>query len=461
MFHRILIANRGEIACRIIRTCRRLGVETVAIHSEAEASALHVRAADTAVCVGAAPVAGSYLNVAAILDAARRTGAEAVHPGYGLLSERADFARAVGDAGLGWIGPSPEVIDLMGSKTAARARMAQAGVPIVPGTGAAVRADGDLYSLAESIGYPLMVKASEGGGGIGMTIVRDPARLAGAVDRARRSASRAFGSEEVYLERYVERARHVEVQVFGDAHGNILHLGDRECSVQRRHQKVTEEAPAPAVPPAVREEMARAALRAAAAVGYTNAGTIEFLVPGWAVPVHGVPPELEHGFAFLEMNTRLQVEHPVTEEVTGLDLVELQLHVAAGEPLPLRQEDLRPRGHAIECRLYAEDPHTHLPSPGTITGWAMPAGEGVRIDTGVEAGTEVTPLYDPLLAKLITWGPDRHTALERMRTVLDAAVVEGVKTNLPLLRRILDHAAFVEGLYSTDLIGNIVSQDEV
>jgi acetyl-CoA carboxylase biotin carboxylase subunit len=442
----LLIANRGEIACRIIRTCRRLGIRTVAVYSEAEAAAPHVRAADAAVCVGPPPVTDSYLNVPAVLDAARRTGADAIHPGYGLLSERTDFARAVADAGLIFVGPSPEAIQLMGSKTAARARMAAVGVPVVPGTGDAVPADADPAAFAQVVGYPLMVKASDGGGGIGMTVVHEPGRLAAAVARARRSAARAFGSDAVYFERYVERARHVEVQVFGDMRGTLLHLGDRECSVQRRHQKVTEEAPAPALSPDLRARMARAAVRAAEAVGYTNAGTVEFLVAP------------DDSFYFLEMNTRLQVEHPVTEETIGLDLVELQLRVAAGEPLPLRQEDVRTEGHAIECRLYAEDPATHLPSPGTISTWRPPAGEGVRVDAGVEQGSAVTPLYDPLLAKLIAWGPDRHAALSRMQAALDATLVEGVKTNLPLLRRILRHAAFVEGRYSTDLIPQIMGE---
>ncbi|MFN8558424.1 MAG: biotin carboxylase N-terminal domain-containing protein, partial [Dehalococcoidia bacterium] len=366
-----------------------------------------------------------------------------VHPGYGLLSERADFAEAVAAAGLVFIGPPPEAMRLMASKTAARARMAAAGVPVAPGADGSLRPEDDAEGQAAAIGYPVMVKPSDGGGGIGMAIVHEPAKLVAAVARARRSAGRAFGSDAVYLERYVERARHVEVQVFGDANGRLISLGDRECSVQRRHQKVTEEAPAPAVPPAVRQRMARAALTAAAAVGYTNAGTVEFLLAP------------DGAFYFLEMNTRLQVEHPVTEMITGLDLVEWQLRVAAGEPLPAERP--RTEGHAIECRLYAEDPHTHLPAPGTITAWSLPERDGVRVDAGVEAGAEVTPLYDPLLAKLVTWGVDRHTALTRMRDALDGAVVEGVKTNLPLLRRVLHHAEFVEGRYTTDLIARIVA----
>jgi acetyl-CoA carboxylase, biotin carboxylase subunit len=446
--HSLLIANRGEVACRIIKTCRRLGIRAIAVHSEAEPDAPHVRAADQAVCLGPAPVAESYLNIPAVIAAARDTGAEAIHPGYGLLSERADFAQAVADAGLIFVGPSPDAIRLMGSKTAARARMAAAGVPLAPGSDGALAPDDGVAAIAEQIGYPVMVKASDGGGGIGMTIVHDPEKLRGAIDRARRSAGRAFGSDAVYLETYVEHARHVEVQVLGDTHGALLCLGDRECSVQRRHQKVTEEAPAPALSPELRAQMAEAALLAAAAVGYTNAGTVEFLVTP------------DGRFFFLEMNTRLQVEHPVTELVTGLDLVELQLRVAAGEPLPFRQEDVRLQGHAIECRLYAEDPHTHLPSPGTITAWQMPFGEGTRVDAGVEAGSAVTPLYDPLLAKLVVWGQDRETALHRMHAALDTAVVEGVKSNLPLLRRILRHGEFVAGRYSTSLIPTIIAGGE-
>ncbi|MBI2760986.1 MAG: ATP-grasp domain-containing protein [Chloroflexi bacterium] len=385
----LLIANRGEIACRIIKTCPLLGVRAIAVYSEAEPDAPHVRAADQAVCLGPAPVSESYLNIPAVIAAARDTGAEAIHPGYGLLSERADFAQAVADAGLIFVGPSPEAIRLMGSKTAARTRMATAGVPLALGSVGALADDADAATIATAIGYPLIVKASDGGGGIGMTIVHDPEKLKGAIDRARRSAARAFGSDAVYLETYVEHARHVEVQVLGDAHGTLLSLGDRECSAQRRHQKVTEEAPAPALSPVLREQIAEAALRAASAVGYTNAGTVEFLVAP------------DGRFFFLEMNTRLQVEHPVTELVTGLDLVELQLRVASGEPLPFRQEDVRLQGHAIECRLYAEDPHTHLPAPGTTSAWQMPSGEGIRVDAGVEAGCEVTPLYDPLLSGLL------------------------------------------------------------
>jgi len=445
MFRRILIANRGEIACRVARTCRRMGVESVAIYSDAESGALHVRQADVAVLIGSPPLAESYLNVPAIIAVAKQTGAEAIHPGYGLLSERPDFAQAVQDAGLVFIGPPPKAIAAMASKTAARARVAAAGVPLAPGSEGPVQPGDDVEAVAATVGYPVMVKANDGGGGIGMTIVHEPGKLIQAVDRARRSSSRAFGSDVVYLERFVERARHIEVQVFGDRNGNLLALGDRECSVQRRHQKVVEEAPAPGLAPALREALAEAALRAAASVGYTNAGTVEFLLA----------PNAE--FYFLEMNTRLQVEHPVTEMTSGLDLVELQLRVAAGEPLRLLQGEVHRDGSAIECRIYAEDPLTLLPSPGTITTWRVPDGNDVRVDSGVEQGSVVSPLYDPLLAKLVVWAPDRHMAIRRMRGALDGVEVEGVKTNVPLLRRIIDHAEFVEGRYSTSLISTILA----
>ncbi|HZQ36011.1 MAG TPA: acetyl-CoA carboxylase biotin carboxylase subunit [Dehalococcoidia bacterium] len=446
MFRRVLIANRGEIACRIARTCHRLGVESIAVYSAADADALHVRAADRAEPIGPAALAESYLSIPAILAAAERSGAEAVHPGYGLLSERADFARAAEAAGLVFIGPSPAAIEAMASKTAARARVAAAGVPLAPGSDGALAVEVDAEALAAAIGYPVMVKASEGGGGIGMTIVHEPARLRAAVERARRSAARSFGSDAVYLERFVERARHVEVQIFGDAAGNLVALGDRDCSVQRRHQKVTEEALAPGLSAEQRAGLHGAALRAAVSVGYTNAGTVEFLLAP------------DGAFYFLEMNTRLQVEHPVTELITGLDLVEWQLRVAAGEPLPLHQEQIRFDGHAIECRIYAEDPHTHLPSPGTITRWQPPAGEHVRIDSGVATGSVVSPFYDPLLAKLAGWGATRHEALARMQRALAEFAIDGLKTNLPLLRRILDHALFVEGRYSTELIATLTAE---
>jgi acetyl-CoA carboxylase biotin carboxylase subunit len=445
MFSRILIANRGEIACRIARTCREMGVEAVAVYSEAEPNALHVRAADSAVLIGPAPLAESYLNIPAIIEAAQRTGAEAIHPGYGLLSERPDFAQAVLDAGLVFIGPSPDAIAAMASKIAARARVAAAGVPLAPGSDGPLLAGTDAEPLAAAIGYPVMVKASGGGGGIGMTVIHDPARLSQAIDRARRSSARAFGSDVVYLERFVERARHIEVQILGDSHGALLTLGDRECSVQRRHQKVVEEAPAPGLSPELRAALAGAARRAAAAVGYTNAGTVEFLLaPNGA-------------FYFLEMNTRLQVEHPVTELVTGLDLVEWQLRIASGERLPLRQEQVETHGAAIECRVYAEDPLTLLPSPGTLSRWRAPEGDGIRVDAGVEQGSVVSGLYDPLLAKLLAWGTDRHTAMQRLRAALDEIVAEGVRTNVPLLRRIIDHAEFVAGRYSTELIPGILA----
>jgi acetyl-CoA carboxylase biotin carboxylase subunit len=443
MFQRVLIANRGEIACRVARSCRRLGITSIAVYSDADASAAHVRAADLAAHVGPPPVAASYLNIEAILEAAHRLDADAIHPGYGLLSENAAFAEAVQRSGICFVGPSPESIRVMGDKSRARSHVRSAGVPVIPGTEDTVQSGPELQRLAGEVGFPLMVKASAGGGGIGMTIVRSPEQLETAIERAGRTAARSFGSAHVYLERYLQGARHIEVQVFGDRFGNVIHLGDRECSVQRRHQKILEEAPAPGLPPELRERMAAAAVAAARSVDYVGAGTVEFLVDDTG------------SFYFLEMNTRLQVEHPVTELVTGLDLVELQLQVAAGEALTMRPP--APSGHAIECRLYAEDPHTHMPSPGVITTWRMPEGDGIRLDAGVEEGSEVTVYYDPLLAKLNTWAEERADAIARMELALDAAEVGGIATNLPLLRRLMRHAEFVEGRYDTGVIGALAA----
>ena len=443
MFKRVLIANRGEIACRIARTCRRLGIESIAVYSDADANAPHVRSADAAARIGPPPVPASYLNAGAILEAAQRLGADAIHPGYGLLSENAAFAVAVAEAGLTFIGPSAESIRLMGDKSRARAHMSSVGVPVVPGTEGTVTTGPELQRLAAAVGFPLMVKASAGGGGIGMTIVRSPEQLETAIERAGRTAARSFGSALVYLERLIQGARHIEVQVFGDQHGTTVHLGDRECSVQRRHQKVTEEAPAPGLPASLRQRMAEAAVAGARSVGYVGAGTVEFLL------------DQDGAFYFLEMNTRLQVEHPVTEMVTGLDLVELQLQVAAGQPIAPQPPVIT--GHAIECRLYAEDPHTHLPSPGLITRWQMPEGEGIRVDAGVEAGSEVTVYYDPLLAKLVVWNAERPGTITRMEQALDRTDVGGIATNLPLLRRLMQHADFVEGRYDTGVVAALTA----
>jgi 3-methylcrotonyl-CoA carboxylase alpha subunit len=425
MLESVLIANRGEIACRIAATCRRLGVRSVAVFSDADRGARHARLADEAVAIGPAPAAESYLSIPGLLDAARRARAAAVHPGYGFLAESSAFARAVRDAGLAFVGPSPEAMDLMGGKDTAKEVMGRAGVPLVPGYHGADQDDDRLRAEAEAVGYPLLIKAAAGGGGKGMRRVDDPAAFLDALAACRREAAGAFGDDRVLLERLVERPRHVEVQVFADRHGNALHLFERDCTLQRRHQKVVEEAPAPDLPDATREALGRAAVQAALAAGYEGAGTVEFLLAP------------DGRFYFIEMNTRLQVEHPVTEAITGLDLVEWQLRVAAGEPLPLRQDELRRRGHAVEARLYAEDPERgFLPSTGRLRTLRLPEGmQGVRVDTGVGEGDAVTPFYDPMIAKIIAHGPDRQRALDLLARALDAAAVEGPATNLAFLRR--------------------------
>ena len=441
MFETVLVANRGEIAVRVIRTCQRLGIKAVAVHSEADAGALHVRLADEAVLLGPAPAAQSYLDIERVIEAARVSGAQAVHPGYGFLAENAGFARAVAAAGLAWVGPSPEAIEAMGDKVAARAAMAAAGVPVAAGTDPLPDADAAARA-ADRIGYPVMVKAAAGGGGIGMAAVRDEAELRTAYETARTRAERFFGSPSVFLERFLSPARHVEVQVLGLADGRVIALGERDCSVQRRHQKVAEETPSPGVSPSLRAEMLAAAVRAAEAVDYRGAGTVECLVPADSSE-----------FFFLEMNTRLQVEHPVTELVTGVDLVEEQLRVAAGDPPALDPAALPvPSGHALELRVYAEDPKRFLPGPGKITAWSEPAGEGVRVDSGYEAGDTVTPYYDPLMAKLCVWGPDRPAVLERARAAVAGFQVEGPKCNLPFFAELLADPEFVSGRYDTGLV---------
>jgi acetyl/propionyl-CoA carboxylase alpha subunit len=440
---RLLIANRGEIARRIARTCRRLGVATVAVYSDADATAPHVLEADAAVRLGPAAPAASYLDVAAVVRAALETGCDAVHPGYGFLSENARFARAVTEAGLTFVGPTPEVIELMGDKAAAKRHLAAAGVPVVPGEDRDHLDDEALLEAASSVGFPLLVKAVAGGGGKGMRAVASAAELPDALAAARREAASAFGDDRVLLERLITRPRHVEIQVLADHHGHVVHLFERECSIQRRHQKVVEEAPSPALDEALRTGMGDAAVTAAAAVGYRGAGTVEFLVDGTTLD------DPEPTFAFLEMNTRLQVEHPVTELVTGLDLVELQLRVADDEPLPFTQDELRLDGHAIEVRLYAEDPVTHLPQTGTIVGLDVPTGDDVRLDSGVEVGDTVTSHYDPMLAKLVVRGVDRATACDRLTEVLRATSVRGVVTNVPLLAAIAEVPAFRSGDLTT------------
>ena len=440
MLQSVLVANRGEIARRVIRGCRALGVRSIAVYSEADAGWPHVTDADEAVAIGPAPARQSYLDIDRILDAARRTGAEAIHPGYGFLSENWRFAQACEAAGLIFVGPSWRVIQQMGDKIEARRLMAAAGVPVVPGSDGPVDSVDAAREIAARAGYPVMLKASAGGGGIGMVKVADEAGLPAAFASAQRRAQAAFGSGDLFLERYVERARHVEVQVFGDAGGQVVHLHERECSIQRRHQKLIEESPAPNLPAALKARLTEAAVAGARSVGYVNAGTMEFIVVG---------DELY----FLEMNTRLQVEHPVTEEVTGLDLVQAQLRVAAGELLPWTQAQIPQRGSSIECRIYAEDPAKgFMPSPGRLTRLVLPQGPGVRLECGVVEGVEVSVHYDPLLAKLITAGRDRDEAIARMSAALDAFVVEGVKTAIPFHQRVMQSDLFRSGAVHTQLI---------
>ena len=440
MLQRVLIANRGEIARRVIRGCRTMGIHAIAVYSEADAGWPHVADADEAVAIGPAPARDSYLDIARLLEAARRTKAEAVHPGYGFLSENWRFAQACEAAGLVFIGPSWRVIQQMGDKVAARALMSAAGVPVVPGSTGPVDSVDAAREVAARVGYPVMVKAAAGGGGIGMVRVPDEAGLASAFTAAQRRAQSAFGSGALFVERYLENPRHVEVQVFGDAGGRVVHLHERECSIQRRHQKLVEESPAPNLPAALRARLTEAAVAGARAVGYVNAGTMEFIVHG-------------EQFYFLEMNTRLQVEHPVTEEVTGLDLVQAQLRVAAGQPLPWTQAQIPQRDASIECRIYAEDPAKgFMPSPGRLTRLVLPEGPGVRLECGVAEGVEVSVHYDPLLAKLITTGRDRDEAIARMAAALVAFVVEGVKTTIPLHQRVMRSDLFRSGSVHTQLI---------
>ena len=444
---RVLVANRGEIAVRVMRTCQERGIETVAVYSDADRLAPHVQMADRAIAIGPAPAAQSYLVIDKILDACKQSGADAVHPGYGFLSENEDFAEACTAAGITFIGPSADSMRRMGSKTEARKTVTAAGTPVVPGDNGP---EGNGFpdavlalAAAKKIGFPVLIKAAAGGGGKGMRLVADEHELANAFEGARREATAAFGDGTVYLEKAILRPRHIEIQVFGDAHGNLVHLGERDCSIQRRHQKVVEEAPSPVVTPELRARMGAAAVAAARAVSYVGAGTCEFLLGA------------DGGFYFLEMNTRLQVEHPVTEMIYGLDLVAWQLDVAEGKPLPLTQEqlDARRRGHAVECRIYAEDPVKFLPSPGRITHLRVPDGPYVRNDSGCYEGAEIPVHYDPMISKLVVWGEDRARAVARMRRALDEYQVRGIETNLAFHRRCLRHPAFVAGDYDTGFIG--------
>jgi acetyl-CoA carboxylase biotin carboxylase subunit len=438
MFHKVLVANRGEIALRIIRTCRELGIRTVIAHSTADAQSLPVRMADESICVGPNDARSSYLNIPSIISAAVVTDSEAIHPGYGFLAENPAFADICRSCGLTFIGPSPEAIRLMGDKAQARVIAKQAGVPVVPGSEAPLKDEGEAVEVAEAAGFPVIFKAAAGGGGRGMRIVRSRAEAAQAFAACQAEAGAAFGSSEIYCEKYIEEARHVEVQVLGDKNGARVHLGERDCSVQRRHQKLIEESPAPALPPEARAGLHKAALAAAAAVNYSNAGTVEFLF------------DARTGrFYFIEMNTRIQVEHPVTELVTGIDLVREQIRIAAGEPLGYRQDGVRFAGHALECRINAEDPVSFTPSAGRVTAWVPPGGYGVRVDSHLMAPYAVPPHYDSLLAKIVVHGADRAEALARMRRALAETVVEGVKTTIPFHLRALSDPAFVEGGFTS------------
>ena len=449
MFKKILIANRGEIAVRVIRACHEMGIAAVVVYSEVDRASLHVRKADEAFPIGAAAASESYLNIDKILDVARRSGAEAIHPGYGFLSENAKFAQACADAGVKFIGPTAAAMSAMGSKTRARQAMEKAGVPLVPGTSRGVESLEEAEGVAERIGYPVMLKAAAGGGGKGMRLVHAPGQLKSALEAARSEAERSFGDGEVYVEKAIVNPRHIEMQVLADEHGNTVYLGERECSLQRRHQKVLEEAPSPIVDAGMRRSMGEVAVRVAQTAAYTNAGTVEFLV------------DEKKNFYFLEMNTRLQVEHPVTELVTGFDLVHLQIRIAEGERLPFKQDDVSFRGHAIECRIYAEDPdNNYFPSPGKITLLQEPAGPGIRIDSGIYEGWTVPVDYDPLLAKLIGYGTDRDQAIAQLTRALGECFVGGIKTNIGLFRRILCNADFSAARLDTGFLERMLNRTE-
>jgi acetyl-CoA carboxylase, biotin carboxylase subunit len=448
MFNKILIANRGEIALRILRACRELGIKTVAVHSTADRELKHVLLADEAVCIGPPPSSKSYLNMAAIISAAEIAQVDAVHPGYGFLSENADFAESVEKSGFAFIGPRPETIRLMGGKTTAKAEMIAAGVPCVPGSEGVLPDDeAECISIARKVGYPVLVKAAAGGGGRGMHVVRQEGELIQKIQMARAEATAAFRDGSVFLEKYLETPRHIEIQVLADTHGNVVHLGERDCSMQRRNQKVVEESPAPGITQAQRDEIGKLCVDACKRIGYRGAGTMEFLYDGGR-------------FYFIEMNTRIQVEHPVTEQVTGVDLIREQIRVAAGERLTLSQDALKPRGHAIECRINAEDPRRFVPSPGMIHKYHAPGGPGVRMDSHVYAGYSVPPHYDSMIGKLIVHGRDRDSAIARMQTALSEMIVDGIKTNIPLQQRIMQDKVFREGSHHIHYLEDMLAEWE-
>jgi acetyl-CoA carboxylase biotin carboxylase subunit len=441
LFSKILVANRGEIAVRVIRACKELGIRTVAIYSEADEAALHVRLADEAVCVGPASSARSYLNIPNIMSAALLTGAEAIHPGYGYLAERARFAEICEDHGIEFIGPKPWTIEIMGDKAAAKKAMEAAGVPVITGSDGPVESDNEALRVAREIGYPVIVKAAAGGGGKGMRVVHCQEDFLRALNLARAEADAAFGNGEVYIEKFIDKPRHVEIQIAADRHGNVVHLGERECSLQRRQQKILEEAPCIALTPKLRQAMGEAAVAGAKAVEYVNTGTVEFLV------------DQDGQFYFMEMNTRIQVEHPVTEMITGIDLVKEQLRIAAGERLSFSQDDVTLRGHAIECRINAENPEAgFIPSPGVISAYHAPGGMGVRVDSSIYPGWEVSPFYDPMIAKIIAWGRNREEAIARMEAALSEMVIEGIATSIPFHLELLRDGGFRSGRFHTKYI---------
>jgi len=440
VFKKILIANRGEIALRVIRACKELGIKTVAIHSEADAASLHVRAADEKICVGPAEAALSYRNIPNVLSAAEITGADAIHPGYGFLSENAHFAEVCESIGIKFIGPSSENIAMLGDKAKAREIVMKRGLPVTPGSPGQLKSEEEALQAAQKIGFPVIIKATAGGGGRGMRVVNKAEDLARAFQAAQAEAKSTFGNESVYLERYFLEPRHIEVQVMADHRGHVIHLGERDCSIQRRHQKLLEETPSPAVDEKLRKEIGRVAVEAVKAAHYRNVGTVEFLL------------DKDRNFFFMEVNTRIQVEHPITEMVTGVDLIKEQIRLAAGLPLTLRQQDVVMNGHSMECRINAEDPEKFTPSPGTITKYSPPGGFGVRVDSVMESGAVVSPHYDSMIAKLITHGRDRQECMARMRRALDEFVIEGIKTTIPLHRRILDDPDFQKGHVSTTFL---------
>jgi acetyl-CoA carboxylase biotin carboxylase subunit len=446
LFKKILIANRGEVALRIIYACRELGIKTVAVYSEADENSLHVRFADEDVCIGPARSADSYLNVPAVISAAEITGADAIHPGYGFLSESAYLAEVCEACHIKFIGPSPQVIRLMGDKSRARRVMKKAGVPILPGSDGPIESEDKAFKAAKEIGYPVIIKATAGGGGRGMRVVRAAGELSHAFKTAQREAEAAFGIGDVYLEKYVESPRHVEFQVLGDQHGAVVHLGERECSIQRRHQKLLEESPSPALSEKMRRRMGAIVIDAAKAVQYTNAGTFEFLM------------DPDGRFYFMEVNTRLQVEHPVTEMVTGIDIVKEQIRIAAGERLGFKQSEITFTGHSIECRINAEDPETFVPSPGLIHAFSVPGGPGVRVETFAHSDCTISPYYDSMIAKIIVHGRDRQEAIARMKRTLEMTVIEGIKTSIPLHLRILADADFIAGKLSTSFMERLLSR---